>query len=105
MRLTTIGTGTAAPSRGRVQSGYLVDAGDVQLLMDCGSGITTRMADLGLPWQRITHLAITHFHADHVVDVPLFDGQLRLFLRHLSMLLQWQSRRMSRCATIKIGDA
>ena len=48
MRLTTIGTGTAAPSRGRVQSGYLVDAGDVQLLMDCGSGITTRMADLDL---------------------------------------------------------
>ena len=70
MRLTTIGTGTAAPSRGRVQSGYFVDAGDVQLLMDCGSGITTRMADLDLPWQRITHLAITHFHADHVVDVP-----------------------------------
>ena len=70
MRLTTIGTGTAAPSRARVQSGYFVDAGDVQLLMDCGSGITTRMADLDLPWQRITHLAITHFHADHVVDVP-----------------------------------
>ena len=70
MRLTAVGTGTAAPTGGRVQSGYLVDAGDVHLLMDCGSGIATRLADLGLPWQRITHLAITHFHADHVVDVP-----------------------------------
>lgn len=70
MRLTTIGTGTAAPARGRVQSGHLVDAGNVRLLMDCGSGITTRLADLGIPWQDITHLAITHFHADHVVDVP-----------------------------------
>jgi ribonuclease BN (tRNA processing enzyme) len=38
--------------------------------MDCGSGIATRMADLGLQWQAITHLAITHFHADHVVDLP-----------------------------------
>src|SRR5215207_2199944 len=70
MRLTTLGTGTAAPSRGRVQSGHLVSAGAVHLLMDCGSGITTRLADLGVAWQTITHLALTHFHADHVVDVP-----------------------------------
>jgi ribonuclease BN (tRNA processing enzyme) len=70
MRLTTIGTGTAAPSRGRVQSGHLVEAGTVRLLMDCGSGVASRMADLGVQWQTITHLAITHFHADHVVDLP-----------------------------------
>ena len=70
MRLTTIGTGTAAPTARRVQSGHLVEAGDVRLLMDCGSGVVGRMADLGVPWQDITHLAITHFHADHIVDVP-----------------------------------
>lgn len=70
MRLTTVGTGTAAPSRGRVQSGHLVEAGAVRLLMDCGSGVASRMADLGIAWQRITHLALTHFHADHVVDIP-----------------------------------
>src|SRR5574338_258481 len=70
MRLTTIGTGTAAPSPGRVQSGHLVELLGVRLLMDCGSGITTRLADVGARWQEITHVAITHFHADHVVDVP-----------------------------------
>lgn len=70
MRLTTIGTGTAAPTPGRVQSGQYVDAGDVQLLMDCGSGVVTRLSDIGIEWQRITHLAITHFHADHIVDIP-----------------------------------
>ena len=70
MRLTTVGTGTAAPTPGRVQSGHLVEAGRVKLLMDCGSGVTTRLADLGIRWQEITHLAITHFHADHVVDLP-----------------------------------
>ena len=70
MRLTTVGTGTAAPSPGRVQSGHLVETGDVRLLMDCGSGVATRLADLGIAWQEITHLAITHFHADHIVDIP-----------------------------------
>jgi ribonuclease BN (tRNA processing enzyme) len=70
MRLTTIGTGTAAPTPGRVQSGHFVDAGAVRLLLDCGSGVAGRMADLGVPWQEITHVALTHFHADHVVDIP-----------------------------------
>jgi len=70
MRLTTVGTGTAAPSAGRVQSGHLVEAGTVRLLMDCGSGVATRLADLGIRWQDVTHLAVTHFHADHVIDIP-----------------------------------
>ena len=70
MRLTTVGTGTAAPVAGRVQSGHLIEAGAMHLLMDCGSGICTRLADLGVPWQTISHVAITHFHADHIVDIP-----------------------------------
>jgi len=70
MRLTTVGTGTAAPWPGRVQSGHVIETGAVRLLMDCGSGIATRLADVGIRWQDIPHLAITHFHADHVVDVP-----------------------------------
>jgi len=70
MRLTTVGTGTAAPTPGRVQSGQLVEAGTVMLLMDCGSGVATRLADLGVAWQRISHVALTHFHADHIVDLP-----------------------------------
>ena len=70
MRLTTIGTGTAAPTAGRVQSAHLIETSNVRLLMDCGSGAVGRMADLGIPWQEITHVAITHFHADHVVDIP-----------------------------------
>jgi ribonuclease BN (tRNA processing enzyme) len=70
MRLTTIGTGTAAPWPGRVQSGHLIETGSVRLLLDCGSGIATRLADVGARWQEITHLAISHFHADHVVDLP-----------------------------------
>lgn len=69
MRLTTIGTGTAAPSATRVNAGHLVEAGGVRLLLDCGSGVVHRMAGLGLAWQAITHVALTHFHADHVSDL------------------------------------
>jgi len=70
VRLTTVGTGTAAPVRGRVQAGHLVESGAVRMLLDCGSGISFRLATLGIDWGSITHLAVTHFHADHVLDIP-----------------------------------
>jgi ribonuclease BN (tRNA processing enzyme) len=69
VRLTTIGTGTAAPSPSRVCSAQLIETGDVRLLLDCGSGAVHRMAQLGIDWMGITHLALTHFHADHTTDL------------------------------------
>jgi ribonuclease BN (tRNA processing enzyme) len=71
MRLTTIGTGTAAPHASRVAAAHLIETGDVRLLLDCGSGAVHRMAALGVPWPAITHVAITHFHADHIADLPM----------------------------------
>lgn len=70
MRLVTVGTGTAAPHGARVQAGHLVATTDALVLLDCGSGVSFRLAALGLEWTRITHIAITHFHADHVTDLP-----------------------------------
>ena len=71
MRLTTIGTGTAAPHATRTSAAHLVGAGRVSLLLDCGAGSVHRMASLGVAWQSITHVALTHFHADHVADVVM----------------------------------
>jgi len=70
VRLTTVGTGTAAPVADRVQAGHLVESGGVRILLDCGSGVSFRLAALGVDWRTITHVALTHFHADHVLDVP-----------------------------------
>ncbi len=71
MRLTTVGTGTVAPHAQRVCAGHLVESDDVVLLLDCGSGVVHRLAALGLPWTRISHVAITHFHADHIADLAM----------------------------------
>lgn len=68
MRLTTLGTGTASPST-RVNAGHLIEAGAVTLLVDCGSGVAHRMGETGANWLGITHLAITHFHPDHTLDI------------------------------------
>jgi ribonuclease BN (tRNA processing enzyme) len=68
MRLTALGTGTVALSPARVCSGYLVEAGSVRLLMDCGSGVVHRLVQQGLNWAGITHIAFSHFHTDHISD-------------------------------------
>jgi ribonuclease BN (tRNA processing enzyme) len=68
MRLTTLGTGTVALDPARACAGHYVEAGAVRLLMDCGSGICLRLAQHGVPWSDITHVAFTHFHTDHISD-------------------------------------
>lgn len=70
MRLRTLGTGTVALSASRVCAGHLIDAGEVSLLLDCGSGVTHRLAEHGVNWMGITHVALTHFHPDHFGDLP-----------------------------------
>jgi ribonuclease BN (tRNA processing enzyme) len=69
MRLTTLGTGAAAPDPRRVNAGHLVEAGAARMLFDCGSGVVHRMATLGVDWATITHVVLTHFDADHVSDL------------------------------------
>jgi ribonuclease BN (tRNA processing enzyme) len=68
MRVTVLGTAGASPYADRVQTGILVDAPPVRLLIDCGSGITHRLAALDHAWKDITHVALTHFHSDHTID-------------------------------------
>ncbi|HEX9484984.1 MAG TPA: ribonuclease Z [Gemmatimonadaceae bacterium] len=68
MRLITLGTGTVALTAERVCAGHHVQAGAVSLLLDCGSGITHRLAEHGVEWRAITHVAFTHFHLDHIGD-------------------------------------
>jgi ribonuclease BN (tRNA processing enzyme) len=70
LRFRALGTGTVALSPTRGCAGYLVEADGLRLLIDCGSGVTRRLAELGIEWQSITHIALTHFHLDHYADIP-----------------------------------
>lgn len=68
--ITTLGTGTVSLSPHRACAGHLVETDDVRLLLDCGSGVTRRLAELGVDWLGVTHVALTHFHIDHHGDLP-----------------------------------
>ena len=68
MRLVTLGTGTVSLSPSRVCAGYLLEAGSIRLLIDCGSGVAHRLVQQGHDWAGITHVAFSHFHTDHISD-------------------------------------
>lgn len=68
--VTVVGCGTVVPEGDRACSSYWVDSGETRLLLDCGPGAVQALARLGLPWGRITDLALSHFHADHIGALP-----------------------------------
>jgi ribonuclease BN (tRNA processing enzyme) len=77
VELITIGTGTVAPSARRSSAAHFVRRDGVRLLLDCGPGTLHRLAACALPWQEITHVALTHFHPDHFADLPMLVYALK----------------------------
>ena len=81
MRITTIGTGTAAPHPKRAQAGTLIEVGDVRLLIDCGSARRAADGGTGIAWQhdhpRRQYALSRRSHHGHR------DADLRLALRQL----------------------
>ena len=77
LSLVTVGTGTVAPSATRGSPAHWVERDGLSLLMDCGAGTVHALARFGLPWQHVTHVALTHFHADHCGEVPALLFALR----------------------------
>ena len=69
MKLTILGSGTVVPDGARNSAGYFIESDGVRLMMDCGAGTLHALARYGCDWERMTHLAISHFHVDHVGEM------------------------------------
>lgn len=71
MRLTVLGSGTAQPQPDSPASGLLLQSGDAALLLDCGTGVITRL-EAHLDPRELTAVIVGHLHGDHFLDlVPL----------------------------------
>jgi ribonuclease BN (tRNA processing enzyme) len=73
-----LGSGTLVPDARHHGAAHLVRHGAVLALLDCGPGTIHGIAEHGVPWSDLTHVLITHFHADHVGDL----SALMLALEH-----------------------
>ena len=69
MKLTILGSGTAAPLLDRNCAGYLLKINNKKLLLDSGAGTIRRLLELKIDLFEIEHIFYTHLHNDHINDL------------------------------------
>ncbi len=69
MRLTLLGTGCPVVSTERYGPAQIVGHDGRVVLIDCGSGVTQRLAAAGLSGRDVDAVLLTHLHSDHLVDL------------------------------------
>jgi ribonuclease Z len=69
VQVDLLGTGTPFLDPERCGSGTAVSSPDGWLLIDCGRGVTQRVAEAGLDLHTLRAVLLTHHHSDHVSDL------------------------------------
>src|SRR5579859_606591 len=68
MRLTVLGASSACQNPDGACSGYLLEQDGVALLIDCGSGVLSRLQRYVAP-EQVHAIISSHMHADHTLDL------------------------------------
>jgi ribonuclease Z len=65
-----LGTAGSMPTPGRSPSAVLINREGEMMLFDCGEGTQRQMMLAKTGMIRLSHIFITHFHADHILGIP-----------------------------------
>lgn len=68
MRLTVLGRWSPYPPAAGACPGYLVEAGEQMVLLDCGPGVLSNLQQVASVFA-LGAVIITHLHPDHVLDL------------------------------------
>jgi ribonuclease BN (tRNA processing enzyme) len=71
VRITVLGKSPSWEDAGGACSGYLIQAGDYALLLDCGNGVFSNLRRF-VDYVDIDAVLISHLHADHFLDLIPF---------------------------------
>jgi ribonuclease BN (tRNA processing enzyme) len=68
VRITVLGKSPAWQDADGACSGYLVEADDARLLLDCGNGVFSKLRRYR-DYTDVDAIVISHLHADHFIDL------------------------------------
>lgn len=77
MKLTILGCSGGYPAPGGATSGYLLQIEGKNILIDCGSGVLSRLYSIINP-DELDAVILTHLHADHISDVAVLKYALQM---------------------------
>ena len=72
MKLTVIGYWGGYPKKNEASSGYLVEHEGFQLLIDCGSGVLSKLQNVLQP-EELDAVILSHYHPDHNADIGVLQ--------------------------------
>jgi len=70
MRLTVLGNNGSFPGPDSACAGYLLEAEGMQILLDCGNGVLSRLQRY-FPIEELDAVIVSHLHFDHMADLPV----------------------------------
>ncbi len=68
MKLTVLGCWAPYPRAGGACSGYLVQSGSQNILIECGNGVMSNLQKY-IDFRSLDAVVISHFHPDHYMDL------------------------------------
>jgi ribonuclease Z len=75
LRVVICGSGSPLPDPNAAESCVAVIAGGRIILSDVGSGSMRNLVSWPLPIGRVGDVLLTHFHSDHIADLPIANMQ------------------------------
>ncbi|MBM7647593.1 ribonuclease BN (tRNA processing enzyme) [Bacillus ectoiniformans] len=88
MNITVIGHWGGYPKANEASSGYLFEEDGYRMLVDCGSGVLSKLQNHVLP-EELNAVVISHYHPDHVADIGVLQHALligKFMDKHISTL-------------------
>ena len=79
IKITTIGWWGAYPSANDATSGYLLQSGNLNVLIDCGSGVLARLQNY-IDLERLDAVVLSHYHWDHIADIGCLQYASRVLM-------------------------
>lgn len=84
-RVVILGTASAVSYEGHENTHMVVEGEKHTILIDCVGNPVLRLQDVGIHFNDLTDLMITHFHPDHVSGLPLLLMNMWLLGREESL--------------------
>ena len=87
LEITFLGTGSAVPTAKRNHTGILVKTPKETILIDCGEGIQRQFKIAKENASKLTHVLLTHWHADHALGIAglLYSLSLNSYSKTLNI--------------------